>query len=71
MINERRNPYIEIFYYRDLVDDFYKDLLDIVNQVYDEFLKKNLDAHGMNLYLRKLWLNFIMRWLLKYPFGKS
>lgn len=54
----KNNPHIEIFYYRDLVDGFYKDLLDIVHHVYDEFLKKKLGRPWHEPILKKIMFEF-------------
>jgi len=51
------NPNIEIYYYNDLTDGFYRDLLDIVRQVYAEFLKKNLGRPWHEPILKKIMVN--------------
>jgi len=55
LIND--NPHIEIYYYNDLSEGFYKDLLDIVRQVYDEFLKNNLGRPWHEPILQKIMVN--------------
>ncbi len=51
------NPNIEIFYYNDLPDGFYKNLLDIVRQVYDTYRNKNLGRPWHEPILKKIMVN--------------
>jgi len=51
------NPKMKIYYYNELSDGFYKKILDLVRQVYDEFRNKHLGRPWHEPILKKIMVN--------------